>query len=115
MKTLWEPQFTVPVICSHHSFSCLDSAKLDIRSTLGWGATADNFTEIVSWPRDIYASSILDATKNVLGSIVEKTIMAETGHIVIRVYPGGSNYTVFVLDDNTDEYNIMFQNDYVSR
>ena len=66
-------------------------------------------------PRDIYASSILDATKNVLGSIVEKTIMPETGHIVIRVYPEGSNYSVFVLDDNTDEYNIIFKNDYMSR
>ncbi|MBA7590694.1 hypothetical protein ES708_32822 [subsurface metagenome] len=66
-------------------------------------------------PRDIYATSILDATKNVIGSLVEKTIMPKTGHIVIRVYPGGSSYKMFVLDDNSDEYDIILQNDYISR
>jgi beta-lactamase superfamily II metal-dependent hydrolase len=65
--------------------------------------------------RDVYATSILDATKNVIGSLVDKTIIPETGHIVIRVYQGGNDYSVFVLDDYGGEYEILQQNEYGSR
>ena len=65
--------------------------------------------------RDVYATSIMDATKNVIGSLVDETMVRETGHIVIRVLPGGVNYTVFVLDDRGTEYSILKQNDYSSR
>jgi beta-lactamase superfamily II metal-dependent hydrolase len=65
-------------------------------------------------PRDIYVSCLLDAGINVLGEIVNR-MEEQTGHIVIRVYPGGENYSVFVLDDHSPEYNILQQKDYKSR
>ena len=65
--------------------------------------------------RDVYATSILDATKNVIGSLVDETMVPETGHIVIRVYRGGSSYSVFVLDDTGVEYELLLQNNYTSR
>ncbi len=65
--------------------------------------------------RDVYATSILDATKNVIGSLVDETIIPETGHIVVRVYQGGLHYSVFVLDDRDEEYGVLLQNEYSSR
>ena len=65
--------------------------------------------------RDVYATSILDATKNVIGSLIDQTMVTETGHIVIRVYQGGNSYSVFVLDDTGVEYDILLQNEYSSR
>ena len=65
--------------------------------------------------RDVYATSILEATKNVIGSLIDKTIIPETGHIVIRVYQGGNDYSLFVLDDSGGEYDILLQNEYGSR
>jgi beta-lactamase superfamily II metal-dependent hydrolase len=65
--------------------------------------------------RDVYATNILDATRNVIGSLVDESMMPETGHILIRVYRGGANYKVFVLDDKGGEYDILLQNEYRSR
>lgn len=64
--------------------------------------------------RDIYASCIFDATKNVVGDMIN-LIEQKTGHIVIRVYPGGDNYSVYILDDNSIDYSILLQNNYDSR
>ena len=65
--------------------------------------------------RDVYATSIMDATKNVIGSLVEETMIRETGHIVIRVYEGGGTYAVFVLDDKSEKSEILLQKEYSSR
>jgi beta-lactamase superfamily II metal-dependent hydrolase len=64
--------------------------------------------------RDMYVSCLLDAGINVLGDIVNR-IEPHTGHIVVRVYPGGDNYSVFVLDDHSPDYNILQRKDYKSR
>ncbi len=42
-------------------------------------------------------------------------IEQKTGHIVIRVHPGGDNYSVYILDDNSIDYSILLQNNYDSR
>ncbi len=64
--------------------------------------------------RDIYASVILDPSRSVLGNNIGR-ITQETGHIVIRVYPGGENFSVFVLDDFSKDYKVIFQKNYLSR
>jgi len=65
--------------------------------------------------RDVYATSIMDDTKNVIGSLVDETMVRETGHIVIRVYQGGETYSIFVLDDKSKKFEILLQKEYSSR
>jgi beta-lactamase superfamily II metal-dependent hydrolase len=65
--------------------------------------------------RDVYATSILDATRNVIGSLLDETIIPATGHVVVRVYQGGTAYSVFVLDAKSQSCEILLQNEYGSR
>lgn len=53
------------------------------------------------WPgdRDAFATSLMDETRLALGSVVDRLYRSRTGHVVIRVEPGGGAYRIFVLDD----------------
>lgn len=51
--------------------------------------------------RDIFATNLLDQAKTAIGELRQQ-LKSESGHIVIRVDPGGKSYRVIVLND-TDE------------
>lgn len=53
-------------------------------------------------PRDIFISNLLPETKAVLGSWMLK-FASEQGHIVVRVLPGGTKYTVIILENTSEE------------
>lgn len=36
------------------------------------------------------------------------------GHIVIRVYPGGNSYQIFVLDADTTDYRVKYKSEVVN-
>jgi len=57
----------------------------------------------------------MEDTKNVIGSLVDETMVQETGHIVIRVNKGGETYSVIVLDDRGIKFEILLQKEYSSR
>jgi beta-lactamase superfamily II metal-dependent hydrolase len=65
--------------------------------------------------RDIFSTGLLKANHLVIGGNVDRLFKALSGHIVVRVYPSGEKYSVFVLNDKTISRNIVAQFDYSSR
>ncbi len=51
-------------------------------------------------PRDLFATNMLEANKNVIGPLIDRSYKSLQGHIVVRVMPGGMDYYVIVLDDS---------------
>jgi beta-lactamase superfamily II metal-dependent hydrolase len=54
-------------------------------------------------PRDIFATSVLPATRTVLNRVAALFKSME-GHVVVRVAPGGDSFQIFVLDDSMESY-----------
>ena len=50
-------------------------------------------------PRDIFATGMLPETRIAIGPWMEKNYAGLSGHVVIRVAPGGGEYEVFLLED----------------
>ena len=65
-------------------------------------------------PHDIYATTMREPAKISIGSRAAQ-LKADHGHIVIRVAPGGDSYTVYVLDDTTEELKVLSVNEYKSK
>lgn len=65
--------------------------------------------------RDVFANAMLESTKLVIGSMVDKSYKSQSGHLLVRVYPGGNNYSVFVLDDKTAKRNVKAKFNYSSK
>jgi len=55
--------------------------------------------------RDIFATNLMEATRVVLGRRVNQ-LKSHQGHIVTRVHPGGDLYTIYVLNDSSEEYTV---------
>ncbi|MEK6477473.1 hypothetical protein WJR50_08060 [Catalinimonas sp. 4WD22] len=53
--------------------------------------------------RDLFATNILEANKQVIGPSLERAYQSTEGHIVIRVAAGGQTYQVITLNDNNAE------------
>ncbi|HQQ95850.1 MAG TPA: MBL fold metallo-hydrolase [Cyclobacteriaceae bacterium] len=53
-----------------------------------------------SGPRDIFATYIHPETVTTYGRWLNDNYRSQRGHIVVRVYPGGSQYEVWVMDDS---------------
>jgi hypothetical protein len=60
-------------------------------------------TYLYPGPRDLFATNILEANKNVIGPSLENAYKSTAGHIVLRVLPGGDTYFVIILDDESEE------------
>jgi hypothetical protein len=56
-------------------------------------------------PRLVFATDLREAAKIVIGQRATQ-LAGPPGHIVVRVYPGGERYRVFVLD-NRDERDLV--------
>jgi len=64
--------------------------------------------------RDLFTNALLKANRIVLGNSVEKLYKSLSGHILVRVYPGGDAFSVFILDDKSSRREVKAQYDYVS-
>lgn len=62
--------------------------------------------------RDIYATHLAPAARDFLGRYL-KDYKSFSGHIVIRVAPGGESYEVYVLDES--DRSVVSRNEYHSR
>ena len=51
-------------------------------------------------PRDLFATNMLEANKIVIGALIDRSYKSQQGHIVVRVWPGGKNYSVIILNDS---------------
>ncbi|MDE1462044.1 ComEC/Rec2 family competence protein [Spartinivicinus poritis] len=64
-------------------------------------------TTLYPGERFIFANNLLTATKNVIGSKVNRVYSATHGHIVVRVYDGGNHYQVIILDDSSTKREVL--------
>ncbi len=64
-------------------------------------------TRLYRGPREVFATGIHEATKAML-TIMRwyDRITGTSGHIVVRVEPGGDSYWVFTIDDSAETYKI---------
>jgi len=53
--------------------------------------------------RDLFATNMMEANKDVIGPLVDESYKSLQGHIVVRVLPGGKQYYVIILDDSVEE------------
>lgn len=56
-------------------------------------------------PRDIFATNVMEETKVVIGTNLDR-LKSQQGHIVIRVNPGGETFMIYILDDSEEEFRI---------
>jgi hypothetical protein len=45
---------------------------------------------------------MLEANKTVIGPALERAYQSMDGHIVLRVFPGGMTYYVYILNDENE-------------
>lgn len=57
-------------------------------------------------PRDIFATALLPPNMNVIGSLTER-YKAQHGHIVVRVYRSGEMYDIYVLNDQSEQREVL--------
>ena len=61
---------------------------------------------LVSGERDFFITS--ESSRALLGEADWQRICPNTGHIVVRVYPGGKTYQVFILDIYDKDYRVKY-------
>jgi beta-lactamase superfamily II metal-dependent hydrolase len=65
--------------------------------------------------RDLFSTAMLEANKLVIGDAIDEAYKAQNGHIVVRVFPGGKKYKVYVLDSKKESRPVVAEYDYKSR
>ena len=76
-----------------------------------WDALHPNHTvlartlsrEIYPESRNVMSTNLHPAAKIVIGSLTDKMISTQ-GHIVVRVYPGGTQYSIYILNDSDSKH-----------
>ena len=66
-------------------------------------------TSLYPGDRMIFATGRLANNDTALGDYADD--IRTTGHIVVRVYEGGSEYQIFVLSDTTTAYQVVYKTD----
>ena len=57
-------------------------------------------------PRDLFATNMLQANKDVIGPLIDRSYKSLQGHILVRVLPGGKSYYVIILDDTVESIRV---------
>ena len=111
------------VVCNHHAYTdamhekFISAARPKVYVIPVWGINQPTSpvmkrmldTSLYPGERMIFATGRLDSNDKNLGEYADDIL--QTGHIVIRVYDGGSTYQVFVLSDTSRTYQIIYQSD----
>lgn len=56
--------------------------------------------------RDLFSTAMLPANKNVIGGLMNRYKSLQ-GHVVVRVYEKGAKYDVYVLNDQSEEREVL--------
>ena len=67
-----------------------------------WPVMSVQSKRLYPGPRDIFALTILEAARLALGPVLN-ALSSQQGHIVIRVSAPGDRYSVFILDETTEQ------------
>lgn len=63
--------------------------------------------ELYEGERDVYAAGIVANTRKRLGK--DGAMIKPDGHVVVRVYPKGEKFRIYVLDNKSDQYGIVYK------
>ncbi|RIV73233.1 ComEC/Rec2 family competence protein [Flagellimonas aequoris] len=63
-------------------------------------------TQLYPGERDIFSTIMLQGTKDVIGGRLDQ-YKSQKGHIVVRVYNHGNSYDIYVLNDSSEEREIL--------
>ena len=66
-------------------------------------------TDLYPGDRMVFAAGLVENNRIRLGENGEK--IKPAGHIMIRVYEGGETWQVFVLNDSSTDYEIIYKTD----
>ncbi|WP_229312264.1 ComEC/Rec2 family competence protein [Larkinella punicea] len=55
--------------------------------------------------RDVFATNILEANKLVIGEMLNR-LKSDSGHVLVRVDPGGDTYRVIILEDTDESFRV---------
>ncbi|MGA0556432.1 ComEC/Rec2 family competence protein [Larkinella sp. VNQ87] len=55
--------------------------------------------------RDVFATHMLEANKLVIGELLNR-LKSDSGHVLVRVDPGGDTYRVIILEDNDESFRV---------
>jgi hypothetical protein len=58
-------------------------------------------------PRDLFATNMLEANKNVIGPALERSYKSMDGHILVRVVDSGKRYYIIILNDENEKNEIL--------
>jgi hypothetical protein len=61
---------------------------------------------LYSAKRDLFATNMMEANKDVIGPLVDQSYQSVQGHIVVRVMPGGKEYYIIILDDSRQDLQV---------
>jgi beta-lactamase superfamily II metal-dependent hydrolase len=64
-------------------------------------------TFLYAGPRDLFATNILEANKNVIGPALERAYKSMDGHILVRVVDEGKKYFVIILNDENEKNEVV--------
>lgn len=53
--------------------------------------------------RDLFATNMLEANRNVIGSLIDRSYRSTDGHILVRVEPGAKQYFIIILNDENEQ------------
>ena len=96
------------ICCNHHGY---DDA---MNETFLWYTTPQACI-VPAWevehPGTYALSRMNTAGSNVFAAGPVTNDSLKSGHVVVRVYEGGSTFRIFVLDDESTDYGIVYQSD----
>ena len=65
--------------------------------------------------RDFFTNYFSQSNKTVMGSRIANKFKSTSGHVVVRVYPKGEKYDVFILNDKDEKREVIAKYNYESR
>jgi hypothetical protein len=61
-------------------------------------------TQLYPGPRDVFATDLHPANRQAIDGIDK--LASQTGHIVLRIAPGGDSYQVLIVDDRSESHHV---------
>jgi beta-lactamase superfamily II metal-dependent hydrolase len=61
--------------------------------------------QIYTGDRDVFATNLLDETRSAIGDLASR-LKSTSGHVVIRVEPGGKVYRILILNDENERLQV---------
>lgn len=61
--------------------------------------------QIYPGERDVFATDMLEANKLVIGELLNR-LKSDSGHVVVRVDPGGDSFRVIILEDSDESFRV---------